>query len=422
MNDLTDLMRRTADGPTSDDLDVAAVLATGRRRLRTRRRRIAGGIATLAAAAVVGVAVLAGGTGGGPDAAGQRRTAPPVAGPVVSFDDARPAVPGRDYDLLLTHEVPDLDAEPVDAVSGVSEDGKLVTVESNTSPPNRVALIDPGSGERDPLPLTAASTRAFELGTDRLVLPTLLVGEKPVAGAQVLDRASGTWSEVSWPTLPGIGARYVTPVGIGPDDRVYLQVMREFEPTAPELWSASLTDPADVRDEGLPAGDASVVGDVLAWIDSDEAPTGALHLRDLATGRQTDLEVPGAAACATELQHRGDLVALTQDCGTRDGVADRRVVLLDASGEILATFLAAELRVVQITGDAVAIAVVDGRRARGTYVYDTGEEELLRLSDERPGVGLPGPVPDGLLLWTTSIRGAGYENYGSTYRLAAWPN
>lgn len=411
VNDLTDLMRASAADTPSDEVDVATVVATGRRRARTRRTVVGAGVATLAAAAVVGTAVLAGGSSG-PDAAGQRRTAPPVEGPVVRLADARSAVEGVDLDLLTTHEVRSLESEPSDRVVGTTEDGQLVTVEDNVRGRARAALVDPVSGQTDELPLGGASVVPAELAEDRLVFMTLASGT--LAQVDVLDRTTRTWSHVTWPALMELaGDQQVQPVGVGPDDRLYLAVPTGSSPEDLELWSASLTDPDDVRDEGVPGATADLSGGVLAWTDSREAPTGPLHVRDLVTGEQTEHEVPGGEACSTWVVRGAGLTALSQSCGTADA-PDERVVLLDDAGDVAATVQSTSLGNVRFVGSDAVIASAAGRDA-GTYVYDVEDRKLIQLTDEDEYGPVARLTSSPMLVWGTHIR-----RYGAAYHVAAW--
>jgi hypothetical protein len=414
MNDLADLMRQTADEPGSDDLDVGAVVRAGRRRARSRRRRIAGGVATLAAAAVVGTVTLTAGVEG-PKPADRRRT-PPAEGPVLRLDSARPAVEGVDYGLLTTHVVPDLETEPSTHVAGVTEDDKLVLAQTNISSPARVTLVDPVTGARDELPRALVS-EPIELGEERLVFTTLGRGERPRTRAEVFDRTTRTWSRISWVGLPTANARLTDPIGIGPDDRVYLSIRREFEPAAPELWSVSLTDPTDVRDESLPADRVDLTDGVLTWTDSDDAPTGTLHVRDLATGEQTDLEVPGGDVCDTSVDRRGGLIALSQRCGV-DDAPDDRVVVLDAEGEPLVTIAGITQGNAWVAGSTVVVQSSAADAARGTYVYDSGTGDLVLLDEEAPLWGSLDPTPGDVLLWSTNSGDP--NDYSGTFHLARW--
>ena len=105
----------------------------------------------------------------------------------------------------------------------------------------------------------------------------------------IFDRATGAWSTLTWPTLPADdNPSFVT---IGPDGRAYVAVTADRGdvpeggwPTGPDgeaddadaegdvraLWSMSLTDPTDVRDEGLRVGAFAFTDDALVWTDSDE--------------------------------------------------------------------------------------------------------------------------------------------------------
>lgn len=414
VNDLKDLMRGSVADAPSDDIDVASVVATGRRRVRTRRMTFGAGVATLTAAAVVGTAVLAGGSGDGPDAAGQRREAPPAVGPVVLLADARPAVEGVDYDLLTTHEVKDLESEPSMHVEGVTDDGQLLLVESNTSSPARVTLIDSSTGARDELP-RARVTTLVEATDERLVFLGPARGDRPRTTAQVFDRSTRTWSRVGWPGLPDADGHLTDAIGIGPDDRLYLALRREYEPNPPELWSVSLTDPTDVRDEDLPADRVDLTDGLLSWTDSDEPPTGALHVRDLATGEQIELEVPGGEACGTSIERGAGIIALSQYCGTYEGVRDERVVLLDEAGGVIATIRGTSLGSGGFAGAAAVVASSANGGEAGTYVYDVAGRELIELTGEAPYGPAVDPAPDGVLAWNTQTG-----RYGATYHVAEW--
>src|SRR5688572_11139943 len=99
VNDLRELLNETVASPPHDGLDVGAVLAGGRRRVRRRRLTAVGGTA-LATAAIVGLGAVALDTGASDRAAAG---VPQPDAPTLRLADAERASEGTDYRVLMSH-------------------------------------------------------------------------------------------------------------------------------------------------------------------------------------------------------------------------------------------------------------------------------------------------------------------------------
>jgi hypothetical protein len=179
------------------------------------------------------------------------------------------------------------------------------------------------------------------------------------------------------------------------------------------LWSASLTDPADVRDEGLTVGDVAFTDTAMVWTDSRNGAAGLVHVRDLATGQEHSFDPHTADRCnLLSFGATDDRVVMSQYCGDYDGgVRDDRVQILSTDGDQVVTVQDSGIDgglaggVVQITGYEKGHA--------GTYVYDLATDRLLRLSDGVGRFAMGGDTtPAGQFMWTTPVnRGHGSTQY-----------
>jgi hypothetical protein len=290
-----------------------------------------------------------------------------------------------------------------------------------------MALMDPATGDKDWLPdLRAGQQQTWPvgLGADQLVLVSGQGGMKVQMRAHVLDRATQQWSTITWPDLPKV--EY--PRGVmGPDGRLYAFVPAVMGrapeggwPEGPDgeaddsdadgssyhLWSLSLTDPADVRDEALTVGDLAFTDSSMVWTDRTNGDAGLVHVRDLATGVEHSFDPHTADRCnLLSFGATDDRVVMSQYCGTyADGVRDDRVQILTTDGDQVVTLQDSGIDgALWGGGDVVSITGYEQGRA-GTYVYDLGTDRFLRLSDSFSSWGLGGPTPEGQLLWHTSVN------------------
>lgn len=433
MNDLEQLMRDSVADPPPEHLDLDGLVAAGRGRVRARRAWAASGGAAVLVAGVVAAAtfVLPGADPGPGPAVADRPPAP--AAPTITLADATRAVEGTDYRVLTTYTNENLDADNGQYYDGVTDDG-LVLFRDGPRDPDwkaRFALLDPATGDEDRLPdpgLGQDQVWPVHLGTDRLVLLAYDMADEAGTGfeatlvAHVYDRAARTWSTMRWPGLPDVGDLAAQ---VGSDGRLYVAtpVTRPGPPpggwpTGPggeaedadaegetnRLWSVSLTDATDVRDEGMDVGSFAFTDDDLVWTDSTGGAAGLVHVRDLGTGQETSFDPNTGDRCnLLSFGASGDRIVLSQYCGTYDGpVRDDRVQILSTSGEQVATLQDDGVEG-YLTGGLVNITAYSGDRA-GTYVYDLATDRLLRLSDGVSSYGLGGPVPDGMVLWHTPVN------------------
>lgn len=447
VQELRELMRACADEAPYDDGDLGAVLRGGRRRVRVRRAGIVAGGA-LATAAVVGAASLVlplGQVSQDLDSAG----VPRPDGPVLHLTDAVRGVEGRDYETLFTHTNENLDQANGQYFSGVTDDGLLLYSDGPHGVDNavRYALLDPATGDKDWLPNPPGDAQqawAVELTKDRLVLMTLVPegnGMKTRPGLAIFDRATRTWRTVTWPGLPASEQQRVE---IGPDGRAYVAVQDRTGgvpkggwPTGSDgeaddanakgdvyhLWSASLTDPGDVRDEGLSLGDFAFTDTEMVWTDRTNGDAGQVHVRDLASGEERSFDPRSGDRCnLLSFGVTGEDVVMGQYCGTYDGsVRDDRVQVVTTDGEPVMTIQGNSFDGgigggAPEGGGLVTLAAYGGDAA-GNYVYDIASNRLVRVSD---GVSTyasgGGPLPAGDVVWANPVNG----HKGQTQVLARW--
>lgn len=430
VKDLQELMRHNVAAPPPDHLDLEALVGAGRRRVRRRRTTVAG-IATVAATgAVAGTLAV---TGLGQPRVltdGDYAAMPRPDAPTIRLADAGRAVEGEDYRVLASHTNADLDADNGQYLDGVTEDGKVLFRDGPRMDQlhPRFALMDPTTSEKDWLPrvdVGQARTWPVELGADRLVLVSL----DDRAGhlrAHVFDRSTSEWSTTEWSALPSMD---VPRVVAGPEGRLYVLVPATTGkppeggwPTGPDgeaddsdadgdtfrLWSASPTDPTDVRDEGLRVGEVAFTDEAMVWTDSSNGDAGMVHVRDLRTGEERSFDPRAGEKCnLLELGASGEHVVMSQYCGTyRDGVRDDRVQVLTTDGEQVVTLQDSGIEGwLPAGGDVVNVSAHRGDDRSGTYVYDLATDRFLRVSDGLSSWGAGGSTAEaGQFFWHTPVN------------------
>lgn len=435
MTDLEQLMRDTVGTAPEESFDVGALVVGGRRRIRRRRttRVLAGSVAVMAALVVVGV-LAPWDTAPVEEPAG----VPVPEGTVLHLGQAETAVEGRDFTEVIARDIPTYPPNSDGTISGVTDDGLLVLAQSPGRKEDRAALtlVDPASGEQDPLPNPddvdpLTSPWPLELDADRLVY---WVSPR----AQVLDRDTRRWTTVTWNGLPRLTGPEVTSAVLGPDDRIYLtinpsdSVPGEFGDESGavgvsyDLWSVSLTDPTDVRDELLRVGQVDFTSTEMVWTDRDNGNGGLVHVRDLATGGERSFDPRSGARCnLLGLSVSEEDVVLNQYCGTYPGeVRDDRIQIVTTTGEPVVTIQGDGISggIAQVgPGDVIQISNfgIGNDGLEGAYAYDLESRRLLRFSDANSIWEVGGPTPPGSLMWATPLgEGEGIKQEGLTQYVA----
>jgi hypothetical protein len=437
VNELRDLLRENVASPPHDAGDLSAVLRGGRRRVRRRRLAAVGGTA-IALAAVVGLTSVV--WPSAPDLVAADVPAPDA--PMLRLADAQDAVEGGDYRVLASYTNDDLETDNGQYFDGVTDDGLILFRDGPRQDQlrPRFALLDPATGKKSWLPDPPAPDGGqlwpVALGTERLVATGLRAVDDESADpfqsrlfALVYDREARAWHHLEWAGLPALDRP--APGTLGPDGRLYVRVPAKQGkppaggwPTGPdgeaddvgaegdsyELWSVSLTDTSDVRDEGFTVGSLAFTDSSMVWTDSTNGDSGLVHVRDLETGDEHSFDPHSGARCnllsfgATE-----DRIVMGQYCGTYDGsVRDDRVQVLSTDGDQVVTLQDSDIDGT-LAGGSDVVTVTSYQRGRsGTYVYDLGTERFLRLSDEVSHWVTSGPTPEGEFLWNTPAnRGNG---------------
>jgi hypothetical protein len=216
---------------------------------------------------------------------------------------------------------------------------------------------------------------------------------------RAFDRVAGTWSTLHWPGLPRMR---VIGTPIEHDGRLYLRV----EPTADvptyQLWSVSLHDQTDARDEGLAVSHFDIAADQLVWAEPSNGAVGEVHVRDLETGEERSFDPQMGAGCGLlELKVVQDAVLLGESCGLDNGVDDNRLQVLTMDGDAVVTVR--DEGVGNRIGDGGRVAVVSGGQG-GPFVLDPATGELWRVGESMALWGDGVPVPDGSAFthWTTT--------------------
>jgi hypothetical protein len=428
VNELNELMRENVAAPPPDHLDIDAVMLAGRRRARGRRAAI-GGTVVLVAGLVTGTALV---LPGGFDGAGPADDPPTPDASTLTLADAEPAVEGRDYLVLASYTNDNLDRDNGQYFDGVTDDGLVLFRDGPRADQlwPRMALMDPATGEKAWLPYLDVGQQQLwpvELGADRLVLVGLDDfdgGMRARLVAHVYDRATSQWSTVTWPQLPKVEFPIAD---LGPDGRLYVSVPATKGkppeggwPMGPEgeaddadaegdtyhLWSVSLGEGSDVRDEGLDIGDLAFTDTAMVWTDRTNGDAGRVHVRELASGNEHSFDPHAGERCnLLSFGATDDRVVLGQYCGTYDdGVRDDRVQIVTTDGDQVVTLQDDGISAGLYGGNGVVTVTSYQRSEGGTYVYELDTGRFLRVSDSVSGFGLGGPAPDGEFIWHTPVN------------------
>jgi hypothetical protein len=425
VNDLKVLLEESVAAPPHDHLDLGNVVTAGRRRVR-RRRGVNAGIA-LASVALVGGGAFALLDQSPPDFAAAGVPRPDA--PTLRLGEATPAVEGTHYRVLASATNENLNADNGQYFDGVTDDGLILFRDGprTDQPEPRFALLDPDTGEKDWLPdldIGFAQTWPVDLGEEQLILVGGRGGRGDEVAVHLFDRVSREWSTISWPDLPRVG--FPGSTELGADGRLYVSVPERQGrppeggwPTGPDgeaddadadgdtyrLWSASLTDVTDVRDEGLTVGSVAFTDRSMVWTDATNGESGRVHVRDLETGEESAFD-PGAGERCNLLGFGAtdERVVMSQYCGTyEDGVRDDRVQILDTEGRQVVTLQGSGIEGALTTDAEDGVVTVTSWESDGggTYVYDLESGDFLRVSDDTSSWTTSGPTLGGQFLWNT---------------------
>jgi len=428
VNDLRNLLSESSESAPYDEFDTSAILRAGRSRTRCRRATVIGA-AGLAAAAVVGSTIALGGlvSDGTAPTSPSGDTSDPV-GPVLHLEDATTTK------LTPIFRSVDTQARATDFrfVDGVTEDGRAI-VRDTTSDPERslLKLVDLATEAETTLPdVPGAVGPVLEASAQRIVYSADVVSygqgasRKMEARALVLDRATETWQRLRWPGLP---TGSVLGRDIGPDGRLYVAInpgALDLQAPPPdgltgELWSVSLTDPADVRDEDLVVGNFAIDDNRLVWSDRSQGFSNKLTVRDLQTGEDTSFD-PHSGSCVQEyLGLDADHIVMSQDCVAQDGVTEDRVQVVTLTGEPVVTIQDVLIQGLVDDGGHLLIAA-EGPGAKGVYSYDLSTGDFVRLSTSVALMGqimMLGPVVEGYVVWAEGLKGSSLGSVQSVARV-----
>ena len=430
VNDLRDLLSGTVASPPHDDLDLETVLAGGRSRVRHRRFAFFGGAALATAAVVVtGSFVLV--DPGTPDVAASGVPQPDA--PTLRLADAVTAVEGTDYRVLASNANENLNRDNGQYFEGMTDDGLILFRDGPRMDQRRprFALIDPATGDKDWLPdlyIGQTQTRPLELREDRLVLLGSDDDMMSKTVVHVFDRERRQWSTMRWPELPAGSDQFG--IAMGPDNRIYVPVpVTEGEPPpggwpiGPEgeaddadaagethrLWSTSLTDVSDVRDEGLLVGAVAFTDQSMVWTDATNGDVGQVHVRDLETGEERSFDPHSGEKCnLLSFGATGDRIVMEQYCGTYDGVRDDRIQVLDTDGDQVVTLQGSDITggLTSDAGDGIVKVTSYEPRDEGTYVYDLDSGRFLQITGAVSAWGMAALTPEeGQFFWNTPRNG-----------------
>lgn len=395
MTRLQDLLTQEA-ADLSTESDLAGALRTGRRRLLVRRAVAAGGATAL-------VAVLAGSIVWATTSLTDRAepAAPkPKLGVTLTIDDAVPAEEGTDYTAMrtVTGDADHIEINPFLNTTNMllTEDGQALRRADEWERINtagvmavraKFTLIDRETGDERELPVYDQWLQGpLLLGADKLYFGISQVQgegeyepgtELPTQQGQiaVFDRSTWTWSTLDW-DIPD-GFEWST-IAIGADDRAWLSGFRDDPEPEYQVWSGSLGDTSDARQETPPlAADAAAtqVGSWLVWISTEG--TVAVNTVD---GAERTIQSVGECLVATRAGGSTPLLVSGEPCET----ADSRLRIRTLDGADVLELRGDQLRGMVTSERFVAVnqytALEEGGGFSTTsYLYELATGKLMRM-------------------------------------------
>ena len=403
VNDLRSLLHESSELAPYDEFDTSTILRAGRSRTRKRRATVIGA-AGLAAAAVIGSAVALGGLA---EDQTDRRS--------PSSDSSEPV--GK---VLHLEDATAVKLEPVFRsvykggygadyrfVDGVTDDGQVIVRENSGDPElSRLKLVDLATKAETPLPdVPGRVGPVLEASSERVVYSADVDASGQggswdlEARALVLDRATATWRTLRWSDLP---TGWILGRDIGPDGRLYLAIAPDVDDpifsNTGKLFSVSLTDPTDVRDEDLVVGNFAIDDDHLVWSELTQTINNKLTVRNLDTGDQLSFDPKSGPCMQATLGLEAGHIVMSQYCGNQDGVTDDRVQVVTTDGEPVVTIQDDEIQGTVDNGGHLVITA-KGQGGEGFYSYDLDSGDFIRLSTSTSSLWSSASVPEGYLAW-----------------------
>jgi hypothetical protein len=391
MNHLNTLLREASTDAPPDHLDVEAIVGAGRSRVR--RRHAAAGVAV---AAVTGLALgvsLVAPDGNSPDQS-------PVASPVeLTLDDAVPAEPGRDYQVLGTFTAHSTD-ETMDGdfVRGVLPDGRAVLERypNGWDEPSQVSLL----GEGTPGVVDAPTDVGNYLGATE----SAVVFGSNTAGLWLLDSSELAWTHVLEAVDFDVNGS-AQPVAADPDGDIFLTgSLGTPEETTRPIYRVDLEGGVT---ELVRGGDVAAYGGMVAWSDTYDAPVRELTIRSQDRSASFD---PGTGDCVEkDLGLTADRIVLMTNCSDVAGddefndVVDR-IDVFDLEGRPLARITGDDLGPVRMTDRFLTVSSWEEDRA-GTYTYDLATGSFLRVTKAMSALAGKETGVGSTLVWEERLDG-----------------
>ncbi len=401
MNHLNTLLREASTDAPPDHVDVAVLVSTGRSRVR--RRRAAAGVAVAAVAGLaLGVSLVAT-DGDSPDQS-------PAASPVeLTLDDAVPAEPGLDYQVLRVFTAHSTDdTMSGDFVQGVLPDGTVVVTRypNGQGAPSEIALVGPGGTRVATAPAPVINYRG---ATERE-----LVFGSTNGGLWVLDLAGLEWRHILTGSrvTPNLTQQPLSAIGghiFVPGDELSQETVRPIYDV--DLATGDATELAQ-------GGDVATHGGRVAWTNAYDAPVRTVTVRDQA-GATTTFD-PGTGDCSgIGLGITAERIVVMTNCDDEAGDTEytdvvTRIDVFDLDGQPVARITGDDdMGPVRMSDRYVTLANwAEG--AEGTYTYDLETGQFLRVTNSMSGLAGSETGVGATVVWEKRLDG----DTGATYVIA----
>lgn len=382
--ELRDLLHDAADSPDGSSVDTELLLSQARRRVARRRRSAIAGVGIGVAAVTIAAAVF---TQAGPDTRPEPTT--PVAPVDADLSNAPLAKPGKDYTVVASYQIRSLakrggqlieSATPGDfLVYRIGPDGRADASE--------IGLLNPVNDARTPLPDAIAEVGANRIITSKSMIAGASYG-KAGAGFWFYDTDDGSWDTFTLAEVAAAGITGINPatdaisrIQFGTDDvhQLYLSIGPPSTlQSRDRLVSVSLSGDLDSVDHGE-VSLWSMSRGTLLFQPGGATESNTLVLRDLASGKESEINVPRSQGTCSivQLWMRAESISASEDCRTESGDGYSQFQVLNRAGERQRAVTGTQFEV--LTG-ANRNMLLRSQSPQGLFLYNTETGKILRLT------------------------------------------
>lgn len=302
------------------------------------------------------------------------------------------AISGEDYRVITSYDVRSLAGATGRLAEAVTPDGLVVYRDGpdGSAAASEIGLLDPTTGDQTPLPKAIARIGANRIITDHNYIAGASYGVA-AAGVWFYDTSTQQWATFGIGDLVADGLAGVDPAtaavtriqfSSSSDDELFVSI-RPGDASAVESRVVSVKldggsgvealDPVDYGDVALWA----MAADILASVNARSADENTVTLRNLNTGDERTVDIPGADSCSVRrMWMRIDRIIAMQDCSS-GADAYSQLQVFDLEGDSIDVLRSPSFDAISTANNLIMLR---SKSPEGLFLYDTANGELLRLT------------------------------------------